>query len=131
MSGVSPQAPITVTAAGGSRISSVRVSTHGASVGGTLTADPRHTRATWRGTWALHPAQDYTVTATAVDSSGHAVTRTTSFRTLAPAHTFRAHIYEGHGQTFGVGMPVILTFSHPIRNRAAVEPSVRYPWHDE
>jgi lipoprotein-anchoring transpeptidase ErfK/SrfK len=121
MSGVSPQAPITVTAAGGSRISSVRVSTHGAPVGGTLTADPRHTRATWRGTWALHTAQDYTVTATAVDSSGHAVTRTTSFRTLAPAHTFRAHIYEGHGQTFGVGMPVILTFSHPIRNRAAVE----------
>jgi hypothetical protein len=49
------------------------------------------------------------------------VTRTTSFRTLAPAHTFRTHIDEGYHQTFGVGMPVILTFTQPIRNRAAVE----------
>jgi lipoprotein-anchoring transpeptidase ErfK/SrfK len=119
--GVSPQAPITVTAHAGSRIRSVQVSTHGASVGGTLTADASRSRATWHSTWALHPAQDYTVTATTVDSAGRPVTRTTSFRTLAPDHTFRAHIYEGYGQTFGVGMPVILTFSHPIRNRAAVE----------
>jgi lipoprotein-anchoring transpeptidase ErfK/SrfK len=123
--GVSPQAPVTVTARPGSRIRSVQVSTHGASVGGTLTADTSRTRATWHSTWALHPAQDYTVTATAVDSSGRTVTRTTSFRTLAPGHTFRAHIYEGYSQTFGVGMPVILTFSHPIRNRAAVERSLQ------
>jgi lipoprotein-anchoring transpeptidase ErfK/SrfK len=122
---VSPQAPITVTAHAGSRIRSVQVSTQGASVGGTLTADTSRTRATWHSTWALHPAQDYTVTATTVDSAGRPVTRTTSFRTLAPDHTFRAHIYEGYGQTFGVGMPVILTFSHPIRNRAAVERSVQ------
>lgn len=123
--GVSPQAPITVTAHAGSRIRSVQVSTQGGSVGGTLTADTSRTRATWHSTWALHPAQDYTVTATTVDSAGRPVTRTTSFRTLAPDHTFRAHIYEGYGQTFGVGMPVILTFSHPIRNRAAVERSVQ------
>jgi lipoprotein-anchoring transpeptidase ErfK/SrfK len=122
---VSPQAPITVTARGASRIRSVQVSTHGATVGGTLAADTGHTRATWRSTWALHPAQEYTVTATAVDSAGRTVTRTTSFRTLAPAHTFTTEIYEGHGQTFGVGMPVILYFSHPIRNRAAVERSLQ------
>ncbi|MGH3068635.1 MAG: Ig-like domain-containing protein [Streptosporangiaceae bacterium] len=122
---MSPQAPITVTAAGGSRIRSVQVSTHGASVGGTLTAGARGTRATWHSTWALHPAQDYAVTAEAVDASGRTVTRTTSFRTLAPVHTFSTHIDEGHGQTFGVGMPVILTFSHPIKNRAAVERSLQ------
>ena len=124
-SGVSPQAPITVTAAAGSRIRSVQVSSDGAPVGGTLTADARGTRATWHSTWALHPAQDYAVTAAAVEASGRTVTRTTSFRTLAPAHTFSAHIDEGYGQTFGVGMPVILTFSHPIRNRAGVERSLQ------
>ena len=124
-SGVSPLAPITVTAHHGSRIRSVQVAAHGAVVGGTLTADPSHAQATWRGAWALHPAQDYTVTATAVDSSGHTLTRTTSFRTVAPAHTFTTEIYEGYGQTFGVGMPVILYFSHPIKNRAAVERSLQ------
>ena len=124
-SGVSPQAPITVTARGGSRIRSVQVSSHGSAVGGTLTADAGGTHATWRGTWALHPAQAYTVTTKTVDSTGRTVTRTTLFRTLAPEHTFRAHIDEGYRQTFGVGMPVILTFSHPIRNRAAVERSLQ------
>ena len=123
--GGEPAGPITVTARGGSRIRSVQVAAHGSAVGGTLTADPSHKRATWRGAWALHPAQDYTVTATAVDSSGHALTRTTSFRTVAPAHTFTTEIYEGHGQTFGVGMPVILYFSSPIKNRAAVERSLQ------
>jgi Bacterial Ig domain len=76
--GVSPQAPITVTAAAGSRIRSVQVSTNGAPVGGTLSAGARGTRATWHGTWALHPAQDYAVTAEAVNASGRTVTRTTS-----------------------------------------------------
>ena len=123
--GVSPQAPITVTAAAGSRIRSVQVSTHGAPVGGILTAGARGTQDIWRSAWALHPAQDYAVTAAAVDASGRTVTRTTSFRTLAPARTFSTHIEEGHGQTFGVGMPVILTFSHPIKNRAAVERSLQ------
>jgi hypothetical protein len=124
-SGVSPQVPITVTAASGSRIRSVQVSANGAPVGGTVTAGARGTRVTWHSTWALPPAQDYAVTAEAVDASGRTVTRTTSFRTLAPAHTFSAHIDEGHNQTFGVGMPVILTFSHPIKNRAAVERSLQ------
>ena len=124
-SGVSPQAPITVTATGGGRIRSVQVSTHGTAVRGTLTADAGRTRVTWRSAWALHAAQDYTVAATAVDSSGKTLTRTASFRTLAPVHTFRAHIFEGYGQTFGVGMPVILTFSHPVRNQAAVERSLQ------
>ncbi len=120
-SGVSPQAPVTVTAAAGSRIRSVQVSMDGAAVGGTLTAGLHGKQATWHSTWALQPAQDYAVTAEAVDASGRIVTRTTSFRTLAPAHTFTAHIDEGHDQTFGVGMPVILTFSHPVKYRAAVE----------
>jgi lipoprotein-anchoring transpeptidase ErfK/SrfK len=122
---VSPQAPITITAAAGSRIRSVQVSANGAPVGGILTGGARGTRATWHSTWALHPGQDYAVTAAAVNASGRTVTGTTSFRTLAPAHTFSTHIDEGYGQTFGVGMPVILTFSHPIRNRAAVERSLQ------
>ena len=57
-SGVSPQAPITVTAASGSRIRSVQVSVDGAPVGGTVTPGARGARATWHSTWALSPAQE-------------------------------------------------------------------------
>jgi lipoprotein-anchoring transpeptidase ErfK/SrfK len=31
------------------------------------------------------------------------------------------HIFQGHRQTYGVGMPVILTFSRPVTRKAAVE----------
>jgi lipoprotein-anchoring transpeptidase ErfK/SrfK len=33
-------------------------------------------------------------------------------------------IFEGYHQTYGVGMPIMLLFSHPIVNRAAVERSL-------
>ena len=50
--------------------------------------------------------------------------RTSTFRTLAPSHTFLTQIFEGHNQTYGVGMPIILTFSQPITDRRAVERSL-------
>jgi lipoprotein-anchoring transpeptidase ErfK/SrfK len=50
---------------------------------------------------------------------------TSRFRTLTPERTFRAHIFEGYQQTYGVGMPIILTFSQPITDKAAVERSLQ------
>jgi lipoprotein-anchoring transpeptidase ErfK/SrfK len=121
---VTPQSAITVTSAGG-RIRSVRVTTpDGAPVSGTLTRITS-TRATWHSTWALHTGQRYMVTATAVDAVGKAVTTISSFRTIKPSRTFQTHIYEAYGQTYGVGMPITLTFSRPIKNRAAVERSLQ------
>ncbi|HUZ27798.1 MAG TPA: Ig-like domain-containing protein [Solirubrobacteraceae bacterium] len=113
---IRPERGITVTAAGG-KIGKVTVRTRGERVSGRLNA----TRTAWHSTWALNVSRRYTVTATAAGRSGEPVTRTSRFQTLTPARTFSTQIIEGSGQTYGVAMPIILYFSRPIANRAAVE----------
>ena len=54
-------------------------------------------------------------------SSGHSGHQTSTFKTLRPSQTFTTQIFEGYKDTYGVGMPIMLTFSQPVTNRAAVE----------
>jgi len=116
---VSPSAAITVTALKG-KVTNVTVRTSGDAVSGHLSGDGT----TWRSTGNLDVSQSYTVTATGTGDGGAAITRTSTFRTLTPAQTFTTQIFEGYQQTYGVGMPVMLTFSQPIANKAAVERSL-------
>jgi lipoprotein-anchoring transpeptidase ErfK/SrfK len=116
---VSPSAPITFHATNG-KVTKVTVTSSGSPVSGSMSADG----SSWRSTWALHVSQTYTVTATETASGGQQVTQTSTFRTLNPGQTIQTEIYEGYDQSYGVGMPVILTFSQPITNRAAVERSL-------
>jgi lipoprotein-anchoring transpeptidase ErfK/SrfK len=122
--GADPAKGITVTAAGGP-LKSVTVATAGDPVTGSYSAD----HSSWHSTWALNVSQSYTVTATAVSngggaSSGATTTKTAAFRTLTPASTFTTNIFEGYKQSYGVGMPIILTFSAPVQDKAAVERSI-------
>ena len=114
---VNPETGITVTAAKG-RVKNVTVS--GDPVTGTLS----DAGTTWHSNWTLPVHATLTVTATAVDSSGHTVRRSSTFKTLNPGKSFSAKLFEGYRQTFGVGMPIIVTFSRPVTNRAAVERSL-------
>ena len=73
-------------------------------------------------------SQAYTVTATARGPGGSGarpITTTSTFRTLTPPQTFRTYIFEGYHQTYGVGMPIMLVFSQPITDKAAVERSLQ------
>ena len=111
-----PERGIKVSAVGG-RIAKVVVRTDGDPVTGTLNA----AGTSWHSRWALDVSRRYTVTATAVGPSGGRVTRRSSFRTFTPTQTFTTKIIEGFRHTYGVGMPIILYFSRPITDRAAVE----------
>jgi lipoprotein-anchoring transpeptidase ErfK/SrfK len=114
-----PSAGITVTATQG-KVTRVTVKTSSGPVSGSLGPGDR----TWHTQWALGVSQTYTVTATGTDGSGQPVTTTSTFRTLTPSQTFQTEIYEGSDQTYGVGMPIMLIFSQPVTNRAAVERSL-------
>jgi lipoprotein-anchoring transpeptidase ErfK/SrfK len=117
---VNPGRGVTVTAASG-KIKTVTVTSGHQTVGGSLNG----AQTVWRNRWALEPSRDYTVRATAVNSSGTTITTTSSFHTLTPAASDTAMIFEGYKQSYGVGIPIRITFSSPVANKAAVEKSLQ------
>ena len=75
----------------------------------------------WRTTWALAPSRSYRVTASAINGQGRKTVISGAFRTLTPGRTFSASTTLSAGQDYGVGMPIMITFSRPITDKAAVE----------
>jgi len=115
-----PSKGITVTATHGT-LKNVAVHTSAGTVTGHLSQGGK----VWQSDWTLGTGQSYTVKATAAHTTDGTITTSSTFRTLTPGHTFQTEIFEGYQQTYGVGMPIMLTFSEPITNRAAVERSLQ------
>jgi lipoprotein-anchoring transpeptidase ErfK/SrfK len=116
---VDPSAGLAVTMAHG-KLTGVTVHSGGDPVTGTMSSDGM----SWHSTWALNADTSYTVTADGKTSSGQPLSVTRTFRTLSPRQSFSTMIFEGEHETYGVGIPIMLTFSQPITNKAAVERSL-------
>jgi len=115
-----PSHGVRVTVAEG-KLRGVTVTAGHTSVAGTLSK----TGTAWRTNWPLRTGRYYSVTATAVGTDGKTVTVTSSFRTLTPAATFSAQTILGYHQTYGVGIPITLTFSSPVTHKYAVEKAIQ------
>jgi lipoprotein-anchoring transpeptidase ErfK/SrfK len=116
---VNPSDGIAVKVVGGT-LTNVTAQADGQPVAGEQGADGT----SWHSRWALLTDTRYSVRATAVDAEGRSVTGRSSFTTLSPSTTFSTTIFEGAEKTYGVGMPIILTFSAPITDKRAVERSL-------
>lgn len=131
--GVLPTDPIKVTSTDGEVTDVVVVGSVGPSIRGSL-AD---------GVWSSEPGQqmipgaEYGIYALVKDGTGFLHSIQTSFRVLDKAHQLRASVAPLAGETVGVGMPVIVYFSAPVKDKAAVEskmtvtstPPVEGAWH--
>ena len=116
---VAPGSPITVTAHDG-RITSVKVvSADGKALPGKLSTDAQK----WVSSrHSLGYGSQYLVEVTAVNRDGMATSTRQAFRTLVPQTVVGVSgVDPSPDTTFGVGMPITLTFNESIANKAAVE----------
>ncbi|MFB9833415.1 L,D-transpeptidase [Actinoallomurus acaciae] len=112
-----PDQGITVTSSGG-KLDQVDATQAGQAVAGSFNAD--HTQ--WKSTWTLKPGAAYSVNATAKDTKGKSVSAASRFTLQKATQTFGiSDVTPMPKETVGVGMPIIVTFSRAIANRAFVE----------
>ncbi|MDP3971750.1 MAG: Ig-like domain-containing protein [Candidatus Nanopelagicales bacterium] len=116
--GADPDTPIVVQAANGT-LTHVSVRGPKGEIAGTM--DESGT--TWTSSnKTLTFDSEYLIEASAVDPDGLMTTVNNGFRTLKPSNTFQAEVSGiSKGSKVGVGMPLRVTFTTPIQDRANVE----------
>jgi lipoprotein-anchoring transpeptidase ErfK/SrfK len=119
--GIRTEVPVSVTAQSGEKLAAVVLAgPDGAAVPGSL--NPEGT--VWTADTNLRTHSHYTMTATGVAADGSQVTRTSSFTTFEPATDDQLKFESTapqNGDLVGVGMPILVQFTHPVNDRAAVE----------
>ncbi len=89
----------------------------GKAVAGTLSPD----HSAWTTAEPLGYGKSYTWSGTATGSDGGTVPISGAFRTVAPDQQVSARLNVDDGQTYGIAMPIGLTFSDAVADRAAVQ----------
>ncbi|MDN3354978.1 Ig-like domain-containing protein [Actinomadura sp. DC4] len=122
--GVRPDDPVVVRATGG-RLADVVLTSGGKRVLGEYNKD----RTQWQSRWTLRPGATINVRASAANAGGRLATAASSFATKTAAGTFSASqdevLESRRGETYGVGLPLILNFDKEVHDRAAVEKALQ------
>ncbi|MGW5366233.1 L,D-transpeptidase [Actinopolymorpha pittospori] len=114
---VAVDAPVTVAANGGA-LTQVEVTNDGKPVEGTL--NPAKT--SWSvAEGSLLPDRVYQVHAVAKNADGQETQTNQTFTTAKPAKVLGTSIEPLDGSTVGVGMPIVIKFTVPVKDRAEVE----------
>ncbi|OIV37556.1 hypothetical protein BIV57_10555 [Mangrovactinospora gilvigrisea] len=113
---VDPAKPLTIKAGDGESLSDVTaVDAHGRILAGQL----NNAGTVWTSTDGLAAGEQYTVKVAANRSDGSPAERTLRFRTGAASNLLRADISPSDGSTVGVGEPVVVGLSRPVKDAAA------------
>jgi lipoprotein-anchoring transpeptidase ErfK/SrfK len=114
---VSPSGVIATSVSDGTISTVALTSSTGTVVTGQLSPDKR----TWTATEHLGYGKTYTWSGAALGMDGKTVPIAGSFTTVTPARQVSGQLNVGDNQTYGIAMPVALTFSSPVADEVAVE----------
>jgi lipoprotein-anchoring transpeptidase ErfK/SrfK len=114
---VSPIAPVRVTVSDGTIDTVALTNPQGKQVAGKLASDAK----SWTATEPLGYDKTYTWSGTATGVDGQARPIAGSFHTLKPQRLVAGRLNVADGSTYGVAMPIGLTFDSPVTDKAAVE----------
>lgn len=114
---VNPGAPVKVTVSDGTIKSITLTNPAGKKVVGTLSPDAT----TWTVGEPLGFGKTYTWTGSAEGADGERRQISGAFTTVTPNGLVDASINTGDGQTYGVAMPIAVTFDAPVGDKAAAE----------
>jgi lipoprotein-anchoring transpeptidase ErfK/SrfK len=119
--GVAPGESVSVAVADG-KVGEVKLT--GAD-GKVVTGKPRADGSGWDSAEPLGYGKTYQLSATAIGTDGKPVTSESSFSTAKPARQLGVSVNLAEGETVGVGMPLIFTFTGNVADKAAAEKALK------
>lgn len=114
---VSPSAPVKVTVADGTITQLTLTNPAGKQVTGALSPDAT----TWTVGEPLGYSKTYTWSGSAKGTDGKTTPISGSFTTVTPARTVDASLNVGDGKTYGIAMPIVITFTKDVTDKAGVQ----------
>jgi lipoprotein-anchoring transpeptidase ErfK/SrfK len=114
---VAPGEPVGITVADGTIASVTLTNPDGKQVQGQPSADKK----SWNTTEQLGYGKTYTWAGQVAGADGKNVPIAGSFTTVKPKRQLQASLNVGDGQTYGIAMPIALTFPSRVADKASVE----------